>query len=104
VVDEKELAGIIGFAFQGVSVTGAVPFWQALINQNSFTNPEFSVFFTRFVNNPTAQTEEPGGTLTLGGTNATLFQGDIDFQSFTPPQSGGTYWLQTISGASARES
>ena len=75
------LAGIMGLAFQG---TDAVPFWQALINENSLTNPEFSFFLTRFIDDPNAQIEEPGGVFTLGGTNATLFQGNIDFQSFTP--------------------
>jgi cathepsin D len=90
----------MGFAFQGVAATGAVPFWQALINQNLLTSPEFSIFFTRFVNNPSAKIEEPGGTLTLGGTNAALFQGKIDFQSFTPPAGGSTYWLQNISSTS----
>ncbi|KAI0250106.1 aspartic peptidase domain-containing protein [Lactifluus subvellereus] len=94
---DGQLAGIMGLAFQGIANTGALPFWQALLNDNSLTNPEFSFFLTRFVNNPNAQTEEPGGVFTLGGTNTTLFQGDIDFQSFTPPPGGGSFWLQTIS-------
>ncbi|KAI0250122.1 aspartic peptidase domain-containing protein [Lactifluus subvellereus] len=91
-----KLAGLMGLAFQGIADIGAVPFWQALLN-NSLTNPEFSFFLTRFVNNPNAKTEEPGGVFTLGGTNTTLFQGNIDFQSFTPPPGGGSLWLQTIS-------
>jgi cathepsin D len=96
---DGQLAGIMGLAFQGIANTQAVPFWQALLNDNSFTNPEFSFFLTRFVNDPNAQTEEPGGVFTLGGTNTTLFQGNIDFQSFTPP-TGGSFWLQTVSSAS----
>ena len=88
-----QLAGIMGLAFQG---TDAVPVWQALINENSLTNPEFSFFLTRFIDDPNAQTEEPGGVFTLGGTNNTLFQGNIDFQSFTP-STGGSFWLQTVS-------
>ena len=96
---DGQLAGIMGLAFQGIANTGAVPFWQALINENSLTNPEFSFFLTRFINNPNAKTEEPGGVFTLGGTDTTLFQGNIDFQSFTPP-TGGSYWLQTVSSTS----
>ncbi|KAI0250116.1 aspartic peptidase domain-containing protein [Lactifluus subvellereus] len=92
-----KLSGIMGLAFQGIARTRAVPFWQALINDNSLTNPEFSFFLTRFVNNPNAMAEEPGGVFTLGGRNTTFFQGDIDFQSFTLPPGGGSYWLQTIS-------
>jgi cathepsin D len=97
---DGELAGIMGLAFQGIANTGAMPFWQALINQNLLTSPEFSFSLTRFVNDPNSKTEEPGGTFTLGGTNSSLFQGDIDFQSFTPPPGGGSFWLQTISSAS----
>jgi cathepsin D len=97
---DGELDGIMGLAFQGIANTQALPFWQAVINQNSLTNPEFSFFLTRFVNDTNAKNEEPGGVFTLGGTNATLFQGNIDFQSFTPPPGGGSFWLQTISGAS----
>ena len=96
---EDELAGIMGLAFQGIANTQAVPFWQALINNNLLTNPEFSFFITRFVNNPNAKTEEPGGVLTIGGTNSTLYQGDINFQPFTPGVTGGSFWLQTVSGA-----
>ena len=102
-IDEK-LSGIIGLAFQGIAITGALPFWEALINQNLLTSPEFSYFLTRFSNDPNAMTEEPGGTFTLGGTNPSLFQGNIDFQGFIPPPGGGSFWLQTISSASFTDS
>jgi cathepsin D len=89
----------MGLAFQSIAVTGAVPFWQALISNNLLTNPEFSFFFTRFVNDPSAAQEEPGGVFTLGGTNSTLYQGSIDFQTVTSAGSNGSYWLQTVAGA-----
>jgi cathepsin D len=95
---DGELNGIMGLAFQGIANSQAVPFWQALINNNQLTNPELSFYITRFVNDPNAKTEEPGGVLTLGGTNSTLFQGNIDFQPFTLPGDGGSFWLQTVSG------
>jgi cathepsin D len=95
---DGELNGIMGLAFEGIANTQAVPFWQAIINDNLLTNPEFSFFITRFVNNQNAKPEEPGGVLTMGGTNSTLYQGNIDYQSFTPGAGGGTFWLQTISG------
>lgn len=96
---DGELSGILGLAFQGIANTQAVPFWQALINNNLLSNPEFSFFITRFLNDQNAKTEEPGGVLTLGGTNSSLYQGDIDFQTFTPGANGGSFWLQTVSGA-----
>ncbi len=94
------LAGIMGLGFQGIASSTALPFWQAVVNNNLLTNPEFSFFITRFVDDPSAQDVEPGGVLTLGGTNTTLYQGDIDFRSFTSPIRGGSFWLQTVSGAS----
>jgi len=36
--------------------------------------------------------------MTLGGANSTLYQGDMDFQTFTDPAKGGSFWLQTIAG------
>jgi cathepsin D len=99
---DGELAGIMGLAFQGIANSQAVPFWQALVNNNQFTSPEFSVFLTRFVNDQSAKTEEPGGVLTFGGTNSSLYQGNIDFQPFTLSGNGGTFWLQTVSGECAR--
>jgi cathepsin D len=95
---DGELSGIMGLAFVGIANSEALPFWQALVNNNQLTNPEFSFYMTRFVNNPNARTEEPGGVLTFGGTNSSLFQGNIDFQPFTLPGTG-TFWLQTVSGA-----
>ncbi|KAH8980926.1 acid protease, partial [Lactarius hatsudake] len=92
------LAGIMGLAFQGIASTDALPFWQALVNDNLFTNPEFSFFITRFVDDASAKDEEPGGVLTLGGINTTLYQGDIDFRNFTSPVKGGSFWLQTVTG------
>ncbi|KAI0275626.1 aspartic peptidase domain-containing protein [Russula aff. rugulosa BPL654] len=94
---DGELSGIMGLAFVGIANSQALPFWQALVNNNQLTNPEFSFFITRFDNNPNAKTEEPGGVLTFGGTNSSLFQGDVDFQPFTL-SGAGTFWLQTVSG------
>lgn len=88
----------MGLAFQGIAPTTAIPFWQALINNNLLTNPEFSFYIARSANGTSAQKEEPGGVLTMGGTNSTLYQGDIDFRSFTSPISGGSFWLQTVTG------
>ena len=97
---QGDFSGIMGLAFQGIASSNALPFWQALISNNLLTNPEFSFFVTRFANDPSAQEEEPGGVLTLGGTNTTLYQGEIDFRSFTSPINEGSFWLQTVTGAS----
>ena len=96
---QGEIAGIMGLAFQGIAFSRALPFWQLLINDNLLTNPQFSIFITRFVNNTSAQEEEPGGVLILGGTDPPFYQGDIDFRGFISPINGGSYWLQTVTGA-----
>jgi len=87
----------MGLAFQGIASTKAVPFWQALISNNLLTTPEFSFFITRPVEDLSVTQEEPGGVFTLGGTNSTLYQGSIDFQTFTSV-GNGSYWLQTVAG------
>ena len=94
-----ELAGIMGLAFQGLARSTALPFWQILVGDNLLTNPQFSFFITRFINDANAPEEEPGGVLTLGGTDPSLYQGDIDFRGFTFPINGGSHWLQTVTGA-----
>ena len=92
-------SGIMGLAFQGIANTQALPFWQGILGQNLLTNPEFSFFLARHVNDANAKADSPGGTFTLGGTHASLFQGTIDYRAFTPP-TGGSFWLQKISGMS----
>ncbi|KAI0267053.1 aspartic peptidase domain-containing protein [Gloeopeniophorella convolvens] len=87
-------AGILGLAFQGLAVSSAVPFWQALLNGNQFAAPEFAFFLARSQSTGNA----PGGALTLGGRNATLFQGDVDFQAFSFQNQGGSFWTQTVAG------
>jgi len=82
----------MGLAFQGLASTNALPFWQALVNNGQWTSPEMSVWLTRFLNDNSAQAEEPGGILTFGGTNSTLFQGNVEFLNMP---NGGLqgFWL-----------
>lgn len=89
--------GIMGLAFQSVAHTGALPFWQALLNSNQFTSPEISFYLTRYITNITAPPEEPGGVLTLGGTNSSLFTGNIEFLNMSSSALQG-YWSLQMSG------
>ena len=82
----------MGFGFQTIASTQAVPFWQALVNANKFGEPLFSFYLTRFGNVNNAADLEPGGVLTLGGTNSSLFQGDIDFVNM-PSDATPSFWL-----------
>jgi cathepsin D len=86
---------LIGLAFQSLAATNAVPFWQALINNNQLSAPEMAFQLTR------SQSEDdvPGGTFTLGGTNSSLFTGDIEFLDLVS-SSTPSFWLLSVSGAS----
>jgi cathepsin D len=91
-------AGIMGLAFQSIASTQALPFWQALVKNGQFTSPQMSFWLTRYLNNTDAQDTEPGGVLTLGGTNTTLYTGDIQFLDM--PNSGEqSYWLLQLRSA-----
>jgi cathepsin D len=87
-------SGIMGLAFSSIASTGATPFWETLASSNQFSSPEMSFWLTR---TPDAtQTEVSGGTFTLGGTNSSLFTGDIEFINM--PVSTPSFWLLSMSG------
>jgi len=89
------VSGIMGLAFGAISSTGAIPFWNALITDNQLAAPEMAFWLTRF-RGTNFKDEEPGGSFTLGGTNASLFQGDIEFLPMAGP-SQPTFWLLGVS-------
>ena len=92
---DGDTSGIMGLAFQSLASTRAVPFWDALTNAGQFAQPEFSFWLTRFINTQNPSDNEPGGVFTLGGTNSTLFTGDIEFLNLagTSDASQATFWL-----------
>jgi cathepsin D len=89
-------SGIMGLAFSPVSRTSSVPFWQNLFNSNQLSQPLMSFWLTRYVNVTGARPYEYGGELTLGGTNSTLYAGDIEYQNLAsnPPD----YWSLQLTG------
>jgi cathepsin D len=82
----------MGLGFDSIAQSRATPFWQALAEGNHLTTPEMSFQFTRFVDDPSARTLEFGGIFTLGGTNSSLFTGDIDFVDL-PSNVVPSFWL-----------
>ncbi|VDC07595.1 unnamed protein product [Peniophora sp. CBMAI 1063] len=93
--------GVLGLAFVDASFSKATPFWQALFNAGLINQPEMSFYFTRFKDSvsPLGNTSvlNPGGTLTLGGTNNSFYKGEIDFQPLALNTNGSrTVWLQTV--------
>lgn len=94
---DSTLSGIMGLAFNTIASTQSTPFWQALSEGGQLSTKEMSFWLTRATGVPTQQEDtQPGGVFTLGGTNSSLFSGDIDFQNM--PGTSQTFWLLTLSG------
>ena len=92
-------SGIMGLAFDSIANTRATPFWQALAQGNQFSSQEMAFWLARDINDPTAPEEAAGGIFTLGGTNSTLFTGDIEFLNM-PSGTTPSFWLQAVSSLS----
>ncbi|TEB37333.1 acid protease [Coprinellus micaceus] len=91
-----QTSGILGLAFSAIARTGGTPFWQSLQSDGQLEAPEFSFWMTRFNNDPRADDIEDGGVFTLGGTNSSLFSGEIEFLDLETSGTFGTtptYWL-----------
>lgn len=94
------VSGLMGLAFSSLATSGATPFWQTITNTNgALSSPLMAVQLTRFNNASRANALEPGGTFTLGATNASLFTGDIDYQDI--PSGAPGYWIQEMAGLTA---
>ena len=73
------------------------PFWQNLFQAGVFPQfPGFAFYLTRFSNITSAATVEPGGELTLGYLNQTVFEGPINYMPI--PDGMASYWLIEMQG------
>lgn len=87
----------MGLAFQSIAASGATPLWQTLAQTSgTLDSPLMAFQLTRFQNDTTAKNLEPGGSVTIGATDSTLYTGDIDFQSI--PNGAPGYWIQSVTG------
>ncbi|KIJ65105.1 hypothetical protein HYDPIDRAFT_111003 [Hydnomerulius pinastri MD-312] len=91
---QNPVTGLIGLAWQSLSSSGAMPFWQALASDGSWDSPLMAFQLTRFINDSQAGSLEPGGSLTMGYANESLYTGAIDYQDI--PGGQASYWLQEI--------
>ncbi|KAJ7114926.1 aspartic peptidase domain-containing protein [Mycena epipterygia] len=94
---EGSVSGLIGLAFQDLAETAALPFWQGLIKTNQLSSPEMAFQLTR----SQSASDVPGGTFTLGGTNSSLFTGDIEFLDLVS-SSLPTLWQLSVSGVTVQ--
>jgi cathepsin D len=87
----------MGLAFPALSATQSVPFWQAITNDSQLSNAEFSIWLGRDPN-PTNETVlVPDGFLTLGGTNSSLFSGNIEFTDIVLVAGSASFWQVPLS-------
>jgi len=87
------LSGLMGLGFQSLASTGVQPWWQAA--SSSWTNPQMSFYLTRFRNTEGAtNADEPGGQFTMGGTNSSLYDGNINYINLVKAQ----YWTIPLQG------
>ncbi|KAG1871567.1 aspartic peptidase domain-containing protein, partial [Suillus subluteus] len=77
------LSGIMGLGFASISALQTTPFWEALYNANDLAEPLFSFYLERYVNQANQISTAPGGVLTLGGTNSSLYNGSIEYLNLT---------------------
>lgn len=98
---DGQASGIMGLAFEALASTESTPLWQVLLNNNQLASPEMSFWLTREIDNRNAKELEFGGEFTLGGTNSTLFTGDIEFINM-PSLRTQTFWLLTMTGKFSR--
>jgi len=74
--------GILGMAFQSISVDGVVPVFQNMIAQNLVASPVFAFWLNRNAG------EGAGGELDLGGIDSSHYTGSITYV----PLANETYW------------
>ncbi|KAF8892127.1 aspartic peptidase domain-containing protein [Infundibulicybe gibba] len=87
------VSGLLGLGFESIAASGALPFWQALVQGGTWDAPVMSFQFSRYLDDPSADSLEPGGTFTMGFVNSSLFTGDIEYLNLASKES---YWILSL--------
>jgi len=74
--------GLLGLAFESISVDSAIPLWYNILSQKLVSSPIFSFWLSQ---DPTASV---GGELTLGGVDSSKYTGSFSYA----PLTNETYW------------
>jgi cathepsin D len=74
--------GILGMAFDSISVDGATPVWYNLVSQGLVSQPLFTFWLNKW------EGQTPGGELALGEIATDRFTGDLSYV----PVTSDTYW------------
>ncbi|KAF8972676.1 aspartic peptidase A1 [Flammula alnicola] len=87
------VSGLLGLAFQTIASSKATPLWETLVTSGAWDSPLMAFQLTRFLNDSSVQSQEFGGSFSMGFTNTSLYTGDIDYVNL-PVQ--GSYWILPI--------
>lgn len=71
---ETKADGILGLAFDSISVDHVTPFWYNVLSQNLVAEPLFSFWLSK------SASGSNGGELVLGGVDSSLYTGDFFYQ------------------------
>ncbi|CEH13456.1 aspartic peptidase a1 [Ceraceosorus bombacis] len=88
----QAIDGIAGLGFKALSTAKATPLWQNV--GLSQADEIFSFFLQREIDSGNPENTQYGGVFTLGGTNSSLYQGDINWSEVIDE----SYWLITLGG------
>jgi cathepsin D len=92
---DNPISGLLGLGFVTVLQTSKTPFWEAIMSVNETASPEFSIWLARGSGQIPQDPSVLGGIFTFGGTNASLYSGDIEFLGSVPGYTGS--WSLYIS-------
>ncbi|SPO27384.1 related to aspartic protease [Ustilago trichophora] len=87
------MEGIMGMGFQKLASSGEPPLWVAA-NIDTFS------FYLERASLTSSDSTQQGGTFTLGGTNSSLYQGDISYN----PLIEQLYWMVRLGAAGTKNS
>ncbi|KAK4055320.1 hypothetical protein OIV83_000603 [Microbotryomycetes sp. JL201] len=88
-VIEYGVSGLLGLGWQALATSEATPLVQRLWQEGQLMDPIFGFALARW-NGDAAATSDvmPGGLMTIGGVNSSLFEGEINWI----PLTSQTYW------------
>ncbi|TCD65054.1 hypothetical protein EIP91_003292 [Steccherinum ochraceum] len=91
------VSGLLGLAFPNIATSHAVPFWLNVAAQPGFLDVALMGFhLTRYLDDVSARSSEPGGTFSFGAVNTSLYTGEIDYVDIPEDRVG--YWLLELTG------
>lgn len=72
---QDPVSGLMGLAWQPIASSGATPFWEVLVQEESWNEPLMAFHLTRYLNDQQAHAVEPGGSFDMGESKVLSFIG-----------------------------